>query len=244
MLENVFFLETPDFQRNKGMNRFRYRHGFSLIELLVVVAVIATLVSLLLPAINSARARAKSVVCQSQMRQIILATQQYAQDYSGFLPRSTHSVLSVPNQMPWGCALYCYINGCPYTGNGPEWDRLFNGLYRCPADARRTGQWSYGLNSFLELTSLENAGRTWTRVDQMPMASQVIVYGELKSSSEGIDHIMANFWKYGGIPEVDKSRHGTQSNYAFLDGHVESLPFENTYDPVKIINRWDPELIH
>lgn len=220
------------------------RHGFSLIELLVVVSVMAILVSLLLPAINSARARARSIICQSQMRQITSATLQYTQDYSGFLPRSTHSVLSAPNQMPWGCALYCYINGCPYTGSGPEWDRLFNGLYRCPADRRRTGQYSYGLNSCLELTAQENGGRTWTRVDQMPMASRVIVYGELKSSSAGIDHIMANVWKYGGKPEVDKSRHGTHSNYAFLDGHVESLPFEKTYDPVMNINRWDPGLIH
>jgi prepilin-type N-terminal cleavage/methylation domain-containing protein len=53
------------------------RAGFTLIELLVVIAIIALLVSLLLPGIGSARKTAWSVICQSNLRQLGIATQSY-----------------------------------------------------------------------------------------------------------------------------------------------------------------------
>lgn len=62
------------------------RRGFTLIELLVVVAIIALLVSILLPTLVSARWQAKTVLCMSNARQIGLALCFYAEDYDGNLP--------------------------------------------------------------------------------------------------------------------------------------------------------------
>ena len=59
--------------------------GFTLIELLVVVAIIALLVSVLLPALSAAREQARSSYCLSNLRQQGTAIMYYAGDYSDYL---------------------------------------------------------------------------------------------------------------------------------------------------------------
>ncbi|MDA3960957.1 MAG: prepilin-type N-terminal cleavage/methylation domain-containing protein [Planctomycetota bacterium] len=63
------------------------RTGFTLIELLVVVCIIAILAALLLPAIAMVRAKAQKIKCTSNLRQVIIATMGYTDDWNGFLPR-------------------------------------------------------------------------------------------------------------------------------------------------------------
>jgi len=61
----------------------RLRAGFTLIELLVVVAIVALLVSLLLPSLAAAREAGRSAVCSSNLRQLPLANEAYANDHRG-----------------------------------------------------------------------------------------------------------------------------------------------------------------
>jgi prepilin-type N-terminal cleavage/methylation domain-containing protein len=59
----------------------RGRHGFTLVELLVVIAVIAILAALLLPLLAKGRSAAKSAACKNNLRQLGIALNMYVEDY-------------------------------------------------------------------------------------------------------------------------------------------------------------------
>ena len=118
------------------MNRSSARSGFTLVELVVVLSVVALLVGLLLPALGSARAAAQSAVCLSNTRQLGIALNAYLVDSGGRLP--------------------ALMNRGGTTEPGPALDTLFaeaGPALRCPADSeelwRTTGTsyfWNFTLN--------------------------------------------------------------------------------------------------
>src|SRR5262245_55345399 len=92
--------------------------GFTLVELLVVIGIIAVLISILLPALSSARRQANSVKCQSDLKQIGQGFVLYASDYKGVWPVAVHAKGTADpeypmpnNELRWYDRIAKYITG-------------------------------------------------------------------------------------------------------------------------------------
>jgi len=110
---------------------------FTLIELLVVIAIIAILAALLLPALRNARESAKSIYCLNNLRQIGIATLNYANDYGEQLP---------PGHTPgWTSDWQRLISNYTSTQDGPPYSQMM----KCPGARVNGGDFHY--NAYFKL---------------------------------------------------------------------------------------------
>lgn len=186
----------------------RRRGAFSLIELLVVVAIIAVLAGLLLPALSQARSRATAVRCTAQLRQLGIGCALYADENNDRLPQSAHQGASWISRL----ARYGLTN-----------------VYRCPADTNRSRLTSYAINDFLTPSPYGDRLADFSRLTALPAPSETIHLAEAAPDFEGSDHFHFADAASGGFGtnafagEVAVERHRGSGNYLFADAHVQSM---------------------
>ncbi|HZN65049.1 MAG TPA: prepilin-type N-terminal cleavage/methylation domain-containing protein, partial [Tepidisphaeraceae bacterium] len=117
------------------------RRAFTLVELLVVVAIVVLLVAILLPSLGKARAASDRVKCCSNQRQLATAAVLYSHDFRGVMPFCNCYLIEIIRQFKgyrtdgW---LYAANEGQSlpaHVEEGGLWRYLgTHGVYRCPAD--------------------------------------------------------------------------------------------------------------
>jgi prepilin-type N-terminal cleavage/methylation domain-containing protein/prepilin-type processing-associated H-X9-DG protein len=122
----------PTLSRRRRVSR---RHGFTLVELLVVIGIIALLISLLLPALAAAREQAKIIQCAARLRTLTQVVFMYTNDNHGYFPQMAFSETSYPSGS-WGRPTIFPAGGysplIPYFSNGSTVSLPTNLLFVCP----------------------------------------------------------------------------------------------------------------
>lgn len=229
--------------------------AFSLLELLIVISIIATLAALLLPALSSARERARAVQCTSNMRQFGMAFRFYQDDHSGMYPDPW-----VDNQQNWHSFLGNPTYGGKYLpSNWVQYSATYFsyrivGKFLCPTTVMQNqipidaghNQWGYCLNLTRTEISYGAGGWPWF-LSQYQNASLDALYSRVSKYAVMTDGNQTswnsdNDWDATtSINPNDcavRAVHGDVANTLFMDGHVEAMKFGSAADRTAFNRAW------
>jgi prepilin-type N-terminal cleavage/methylation domain-containing protein/prepilin-type processing-associated H-X9-DG protein len=200
------------------------RRGFTLIELLVVIAIIAILAAILFPVFARAREKARQSSCQSNLKQISLASQMYSQDYDEKLTYGSYST----SNLAWADVLVPYVKNqqifdCPSSQYrmGINTTVTPNHFWRRNDTGSANNTWySYGINMWADTANPTTTGPVGMALAQITRPSEVILFADGDGASPwGINAGTFNLTNVTG--QIAATRHNDGINLAYVDGHVK-----------------------
>lgn len=223
----------------------KLKRAFTLIELLVVIAIIAILAAILFPVFAQAKLAAKKSGCSSNLRQIGIALNLYADDFEETFPESTHTA-GTDVKRSWIFSLKPYVKNCDEIRICPSDP---NGAKRLKANGS-----SYVLNDWLVVSGEDADGNQLPppRMPNFPRPTETISVFTIADPSDSTvdsfstnqDHTHSTNWfqKKGKewariTADISTYRHGGtrlkpregSANYLYLDSHVKALGAEAIY---------------
>lgn len=215
------------------------KRKFTLIEILIVVAIIAILAGMLLPAQNRARMKAHAIRCAGNQKQLAFGLIQYAAENRDYFPHIPNPEPTAEPMLVWDDLINAYAPGPVLTQKEKE-ARFVTikgsaNLYLCPAD--KAGPSSYGANYYRRTYALTrgtgNSGE-YNKYPGLYGAGAVIKSGMVKFPSRTFSlveiAIANNTLGYTSNASVQNAKkqwegdcnlHGPfRYNYGYVDGHV------------------------
>ncbi len=219
------------------------RRAFTLVELLVVIGVIAVLIAILMPALQSARAQSQAIKCRSNLRQIFMALNSYAADNKGYIVDADIPMSATYTGSPrWYQFIY---NREPTTGASPFQASInyvgSGDVFYCPVEQRvsySTAQVSYGLNDSMfnynttkpprwlsEITVGANV-RKYYNLPKTKKSAETFLMADSASSRAYLMRDNINFepiYRHGKRSPSNNVDPASQTNMLFHDGHVSPM---------------------
>lgn len=218
---------------------------FTLIELLIVIAIIAILASMLLPALNKARQRGTATQCTSRLKQTMQGCLLYDGDYNGQIilydkgdGSGGRSWLKIMQNKYLDRKVAICPNTKPYTGNDIESEK-YRYCYGMGNYRGATGRDPHFGSSFF----FNVADKGWgfnTKQTRQPSKLAVLADTVFSNASPEYSGIGCYQFEFAGFTESSSAgvflAHQNNANIAFLDGHVSALNRDRLYPwPTRIL---------
>lgn len=207
--------------KDKNMRKIKLL-DFTLIELLIVIAIISILASMLLPALRKARESALQTICAGKIKQLGQAAHMYAGDFKGYGPKS----ISCANYLFIYSLLGQYVNVSQEHDTGKSLQKVAPDIAFCSKGGRygtKTNydpsgnvNYSYGMNAFLQGNYAAEFKRVKNPSSRMLMGTMGIDGWSGSTSAGGTDPYMREHLAF---------RHEKKGNFCFFDGHVDGVKF-------------------